>query len=64
MSKILKETGVRNISALNYLGRGKRPPQGLYKYDSEKEDSPSVKFIKMIAHQFEDVLKEKIEKSK
>jgi len=55
---------ITNISGLNYLGRGKRPPQGLYKYDSEKEDSPSVKFIKMIAHQFEDVLKEKIEKSK
>ena len=55
---------ITNISGLNYLGRGKRPPQGPYKYDSEKEDSPSVKFIKMIAHQFEDVLKEKISGSK
>ena len=55
---------ITNISGLNYLGRGKRPPQGQYKYDSEKDDSPSVKFTKMIAHQFETVLKEKIEKSK
>jgi hypothetical protein len=55
---------ITNISGLNYLGRGKRPPQGQYKYDSEKDDSPSVKFTKMIAQQFETVLKEKIEKSK
>ena len=55
---------ITNISGLNYLGRGKRPPQGQYKYDSEKEDSPSVKFTKMIAQQFENVLKEKIKESK
>jgi len=55
---------ITNISGLNYLGRGKRPPQGQYKYDSEKDDSPSVKFIKMIAHQFETILKEKIAESK
>ena len=55
---------ITNISGLNYLGRGKRPPQGQYKYDSEKDDSPSVKFTKMIAHQFENVLKNKIEESK
>ena len=55
---------ITNISGLNYLGRGKRPPQGQYKYDSEKDDSPSVKFTKMIAQQFENVLKEKIEESK
>jgi hypothetical protein len=51
---------ITNISGLNYLGRGKRPPQGKYKYDSEKDDSPSVKFTKMIANEFQKVLKEKI----
>ena len=55
---------ITNISGLNYLGRSKRPPQGTYKYDSEKEDSPYVKFTKMIAQEFESKLKEKIEKSK
>ena len=55
---------ITNISGLNYLGRSKRPPQGQYKYDSEKDDSPSVKFTKMIAQQFEKVLKEKIKESK
>jgi hypothetical protein len=55
---------ITNISGLNYLGRGKRPPQGKYKYDSEKDDSPSVKFTKMIAAEFERKLKEKIKESK
>ena len=55
---------ITNISGLNYLGRGKRPPQGKYKYDSEKDDSPSVKFTKMIATEFQKVLKKKIEESK
>jgi len=55
---------ITNISGLNYLGRSTRPPQGKYKYDSEKDDSPSVKFTKMVANQFESVLKEKIQKSK
>ena len=55
---------ITNISGLNYLGRGKRPPQGQYKYDSEKDDSPSVKFTKMIANEFERKLKEKIVESK
>ena len=55
---------ITNISGLNYLGRGKRPPQGQYRYDSEKDDSPSVKFTKMIAHEFEKKLKEKIAESK
>ena len=54
---------ITNISGLNYLGRSKRPPQGKYKYDSEKDDSPSVKFTKMIATEFERKLKEKIEES-
>ena len=55
---------ITNISGLNYLGRSKRPPQGGYKYDSEKEDSPYVKFTKMIAQEFEKKLKEKIQESK
>jgi hypothetical protein len=55
---------ITNISGLNYLGRGKRPPEGKYKYDSEKDDSPSVKFTKMIATEFERKLKEKIKESK
>jgi len=55
---------ITNISGLNYLGRSKRPPQGQFRYDSEKDDSPSVKFTKMIANEFERKLKEKIEESK
>jgi hypothetical protein len=55
---------ITNISGLNYLGRSKRPTQGKYKYDSEKDDSPSVKFTKMIAVEFFKKLKEKIDESK
>jgi len=55
---------ITNISGLNYLGRSTRPPQGAYKYNPESEDSPTVKFTKMIANQFQKVLKEKIEESK
>jgi len=55
---------ITNISGLNYLGRSKRPPQGQYRYNPEKEDSPSVKFTKMVANEFERKLKEKIEESK
>jgi hypothetical protein len=55
---------ITNISGLNYLGRSTRPPQGQYKYNPEKDDSPTVKFTKMIANQFQKVLKEKIELSK
>ena len=55
---------ITNISGLNYLGRGKRPPSGQYKYNSDAEDSPMVKFIKMVANEFEKVLKQKIAESK
>jgi hypothetical protein len=51
---------ITNISALNYVGRGKRPPKGKYNYDAEAEDSPFVKFTKMIQKEFTRVLKEKI----
>ena len=54
---------ITNISGLNYLGRSTRPPSGGTRY-GESEDSPTVKFTKMIAGQFQKVLKEKIELSK
>jgi hypothetical protein len=51
---------ITNVSNLNYLGRSKRPPAGAYKYDSESEDSPYVKFTKMIQSEFVRVLQSKI----
>ena len=51
---------ITNISGLSYLGRSKRPPSGAYKYDSESEDSPYVKFTKMIQSEFVKVLQNKI----
>lgn len=51
---------ITNISGLNYLGRNTRPPKGKYKYDSENEDTPYVKFTKMVANEFRRVLMEKI----
>ena len=55
---------ITNISSLNYLGRSKRPPSGSYKYDSEKDDAPYIKFTKMLASDFHKKLKEKISQSK
>lgn len=54
---------ITNISGLMYLGRGKRPPQGKYKYDPDKEDSAYVKFLKMLQNEFVRVLEEKISQS-
>jgi hypothetical protein len=54
---------ITNISGLNYLGKSTRPPKGGSRY-GDSEDSPTVKFTKMIANQFQKVLKEKIELSK
>jgi hypothetical protein len=54
---------ITNISGLNYLGRSKRPPKGSHRYN-ESDDSPTVKFTKMIASQLQKVLKEKIQQSK
>ena len=51
---------ITNISGLNYLGRSKRPPLNTYKYDPNADDSPYVKFTKMIQAEFVRVLKEKI----
>jgi len=55
---------ITNISGLNYLGRSKRPPEGKYKYDPNKEDAPYVKFTKMIQDEFVRVLQDKISSSK
>ena len=51
---------ITNISGLNYLGRSNRPPKGNYKYNAEADDSPYVKFTKMIQNEFVRLLKEKI----
>ena len=55
---------ITNISALNYFGRSKRPPQGKYKYNRDSGDAPYVKFAKMIQAEFVRKLKEKINESK
>jgi hypothetical protein len=54
---------ITNISGLNYLGKSTRPPKGGTRYN-DSDDSPSVKFTKMIANEFQRVLKEKIQTSK
>ena len=54
---------ITNISGLSYMGRSTRPPKGGYKYNPEREDSPYVKFTKMIQNEFVRVLKEKIAQS-
>jgi hypothetical protein len=51
---------ITNISGLSYLGRSKRPPAGAYKYSSESEDSPYVKFTKMVQKELVNVLQSKI----
>jgi hypothetical protein len=54
---------ITNISGLNYLGKSTRPPKGDTRYN-DSDDSPSVKFTKMVANEFQRVLKEKIQDSK
>ena len=54
---------ITNISGLSYLGRSNRPPKGKYKYDPDKDDSPYVKFTKMVQNEFVRLLKEKISES-
>lgn len=51
---------ITNISGLNYLGRSKRPPQGPYRYNPDKDDAPHVKFTKMLADEFRKVLTDKL----
>jgi len=56
---------ITNISGLNYIARGSRPSQGKYKSrEHEQDDSPSVKFIKMIMNEFTKILKEKVNAEK
>jgi hypothetical protein len=50
---------ITNISGLNYLGRSNRPPKS-YKYNPDKDDSPYVKFSKMIGNEFRQKLLQKI----
>ena len=54
---------ITNISGLNYLGRGSRPPQGPYRYDPEREDAAYIKFLKMLQNEFVRVLQSKINES-
>ena len=54
---------ITNISGLNYIGRSTRPPKGKYKYDSESEDSPYVKFTKMVQNEFVRVLRDEVKGS-
>ena len=54
---------ITNISGLNFMGRSNRPPKGNYKYNAESEDSPYVKFTKMIQNEFVKLLQEKINQS-
>jgi hypothetical protein len=54
---------ITNISGLNFMGRSNRLPKGNYKYNAESEDSPYVKFTKMIQNEFVKLLQEKINQS-
>jgi hypothetical protein len=54
---------ITNISGLNFMGRSTRPPKGSYKYNPDSEDSPYVKFTKMIQNEFVKLLQEKINQS-
>lgn len=54
---------ITNISGLNYIGRSTRPPKGKYKYNDESEDSPYVKFTKMVQNEFVRVLRSKVKES-
>lgn len=54
---------ITNISALNYMGRSTRPPKTKNRYEPESDDTPYVKFTKMVAVEFRRKLIEKIRKS-
>jgi hypothetical protein len=56
---------ITNISGLNYLGRSTRPPSGKYNYKKDPDnETPYVKFLKMLQRDFVAKLKSKIEESK
>jgi len=54
---------ITNISGLSYLGRKTQKPEskGGFRKTEESEDSPSVKFTKMIQSEFVRVLQQKIQ---
>ena len=54
---------ITNISGLNYIGRSTRPPKSKYKYNSESDDSPYVKFTKMVQNEFVRVLRSRVKES-
>jgi hypothetical protein len=56
---------ITNISGLNYLGRSKRPPEGKYRPKGDpSDDTPYIKFLKMLQRDFVETLKNKIKESK
>jgi len=56
---------ITNISGLNYLGRSKRPPEGKYRPKGDpSDDTPYIKFLKMLQRDFVEALKKKIKESK
>jgi hypothetical protein len=54
---------ITNVSGLNYLGRSKRPPQKSGYGFKREEESPHVKFIKMLGNELRRKLIEKIKQS-
>ena len=55
---------ITNISGLNYLGRSKRPPQGYRPKGDPADDTPYIKFLKMLQRDFVAALQKKIQESK
>lgn len=55
---------ITNISGLNYLGRSNRPPKSTFRSKQDGDDTPYVKFTKMLANEFRRVLIDKINQSK
>jgi hypothetical protein len=52
---------ITNISGLSYLGKNPQKFSGSGGYQKSEEDSPSVKFTKMIQNEFVRVLQQKIQ---
>ena len=52
---------ITNISGLSYLGKNPQKFSGSGSYQRSEEDSPSVKFTKMIQNEFVRVLQQKIQ---
>ena len=52
---------ITNISGLSYLGKNPQKFSGSGSYQKSEEDSPSVKFTKMIQNEFVRVLQQKIQ---